>query len=413
MTISFQYVVLVYILGTLIGNAHVHGEPLIEYLIWPRADINQGDVNNVENLLKSLMVEPTRLYASKSTLRPTPAFWLAELDHKTYQEVSRHPKVEEISPNEDPFQLEEKASTKVKLASFDTAMPRLQPLALGSLKDGRKIFHEKAALPELRIISQAPNTPLWENPDYVYSIDESEETFIYIPDFGINRAHWDFSNPAQKIEWLYTPQTISHHHDTPTEMQWPWPGALGSHATCVASKAAGRVAGSARHATLVVVKFWPSTAGAAEIFDTIMQDIVAKRRAHHSVVNFSFGSNGKQKMVERKQASDIMMLVRRGIPVIAGAGNGGPGFVTRFPAKLSDREDNLWGPIVVGAVDWFGEKAEFSKELQYGRMLWAPGEDIKCAAESPDIASYSLENGTSFGKWHHHIVTEVVLNQRW
>ncbi|KAL8938797.1 MAG: hypothetical protein Q9216_003697 [Gyalolechia sp. 2 TL-2023] len=185
----------------------------------------------------------------------------------------------------------------------------------------RRTFREKDALPELRIISSPPNTQIWENADYVYSIDESEETFIYIPDYGLNRAHWDFSNPAQKIEWLYTPQTILHRANTPTEMQWPWPKVLGSHSTCVASKATGRVAGSARHATLVVVKMWPSAAGSAEIFDTIMQDIVAKRRTHHSVVNFSSGSNGKRPEVDRKHASDIMMLVRRGVPVIVAAGN--------------------------------------------------------------------------------------------
>lgn len=76
----------------------------------------------------------------------------------------------------------------------------------------------------------------------------------------------------------------------------------------------------------------------------------------------------------------------------------GPGFVTRLPASIADRKDNLWGPIVVGAVDNDGKKAPSSEELQYGRMLWAPGVDIKCANTSPDISSYITETGTSFGK---------------
>lgn len=170
-------------------------------------------------------------------------------------------------------------------------------------------------------MSSAPNVPIEASPDYVYSIDESEDTFIYIPDYGINRAHWDFSNLGQKrIEWLYTPQTILHKVDTPTELDWPWPAELGSHATCVASKAVGRDSGVARHATFVVVKMWPSIAGHAEIFDAIVRDIVVKRRTHHSVVNFSAGSN-KRGPVERAHVSGIQELIRRGVPVIVAAGN--------------------------------------------------------------------------------------------
>ena len=49
------------------------------------------------------------------------------------------------------------------------------------------------------------------------------------------------------------------------------------------------------------------------------------------------------------------------IPIITTAG----GFVTQLPQKLADRRHDLWGPIVVGAVNNEGEKAPFSPELQY------------------------------------------------
>lgn len=65
---------------------------------------------------------------------------------------------------------------------------------------------------------------------------------------------------------------------------------------------------------------------------------------------------------------------------------------------MADRKDNLWGPIVVGAVDNEGNKAPWSQELEYGRMLWAPGVDIECADSAPSVHDYVITSGTSFGK---------------
>lgn len=191
------------------------------------------------------------------------------------------------------------------------------PLAIGSLNYYREFFCQPHSPDDLRVISQTPDTPLAANPEYVYSIDESEETFIYDIGHGINRAHRDFSDRNRKIEWLYTPQTIRHHHDTPTEM----PSDNNFHSTCTASKAAGMFAGSAKQATLVVVKAYPNFAGYAEVFETVTQDIVAKGRTHHSVVSFTWARDGNQRC-DRKLSSDIMKLVRRGVPVILAAGNG-------------------------------------------------------------------------------------------
>lgn len=77
----------------LLGNAQVHGESLTEYIIWPRANITDKDVTSVERLLRSLTLDPTRLYTSKNPSGPVPSFWLAILDHDSYQRVSRHPNV--------------------------------------------------------------------------------------------------------------------------------------------------------------------------------------------------------------------------------------------------------------------------------------------------------------------------------
>ncbi|KAI4224146.1 MAG: hypothetical protein LQ349_007291 [Xanthoria aureola] len=104
-------------------------------------------------------------------------------------------------------------------------------------------------------------------------------------------------------------------------------------------------------------------------------------------------------------AADIMMIVRRGVPVILAAGNA---FITKLPARLADLKDNLQGPIVVGSVDKDGHKAPSSEELRTGQMLWATGVEITCADTSPDISSYITASGTSFAA---PLVAGVVAEQ--
>ena len=193
-----------------------------------------------------------------------------------------------------------------------------------TIEDQRRavIFDGGAPPDELRVLSQKPGTTLEENPRFWYSIDESEEAFIYEVGYGINMQHTDFRDPYRKVEWLYPPQTKRHHMDTPTELPARWGNS--EHPTCTASKAAGRNSGAARHATLVVVKSMNTAAGKAEVYETIAQDIVSKGRNHRIVVSTSYSDNRVDRPVA-KSNSDIMLLVRRGVPVIVGAGNSGPG----------------------------------------------------------------------------------------
>ena len=93
MAIYVQWVLFVYIVGVSMGIVQVHGDSSKEYIIWPRPIISAQDFESIESLLKSLVVDPTSMYTSRSTLRPDPAFWLADLNNDSYQKVSRHPKV--------------------------------------------------------------------------------------------------------------------------------------------------------------------------------------------------------------------------------------------------------------------------------------------------------------------------------
>lgn len=93
MAIAFQFLIFVYLTVTLIGNARVRGDSMVEYIIWPRANVSGHDVDIIESLLRRLMSDPTRLYASRSPFKPLPTFWLAVLNGDSYQRISRHPSV--------------------------------------------------------------------------------------------------------------------------------------------------------------------------------------------------------------------------------------------------------------------------------------------------------------------------------
>ncbi len=93
MAVAFQYLIFTYLTVILIGNAQVRGELMVEYIIWPRANVTGHDLAIIESLLRRLMSDPTRLYASKSPFEPLPTFWLAVLNDDSYQRISRHPSV--------------------------------------------------------------------------------------------------------------------------------------------------------------------------------------------------------------------------------------------------------------------------------------------------------------------------------
>lgn len=93
MAIYFLFLTFVCLTVILIRNAQVRGESLIEYIIWPRANVTGQDVERIENLLRSLTLDPTRLYVSRNPSEPIPTFWLAVLNDDSYQKISKHPNV--------------------------------------------------------------------------------------------------------------------------------------------------------------------------------------------------------------------------------------------------------------------------------------------------------------------------------
>ena len=93
MALDSFFVIFICLTVILLGHAQVRGESMVEYIIWPRANVTRHEVDIIESLLRRLMSDPTRLYASKSPFKPLPTFWLAVLNDDSYQRISRHPNV--------------------------------------------------------------------------------------------------------------------------------------------------------------------------------------------------------------------------------------------------------------------------------------------------------------------------------
>ena len=256
-----------------------------------------------------------------------------------------------------------------------------------------RIITQKKPPIELRVLSQPPvkDTTLDDYPDYVWPW-LGEETFIYDIGQGINTAHQEFKN--RKIEWLYPRIAAFRGTNTPTEDP-----ELGWHHTCTASKAVGNWAGSSKTSTLVAVKIPDDTEGSlAEVFETILNDITTKNRQHHSVVTFSYNVQVNPTYTcWEKMALDLLKLMDIGVIITTSAGNAGPHEADSFIAMLPDRSDQFKNQlIVVGAVDFDGNKAEWSEELIHSKMLWAPGVDIFCAKGAQATSGYREADGTSY-----------------
>lgn len=152
---------------------------------------------------------------------------------------------------------------------------------------------QTAAPTELRVISQSvggPNIDIKQYQNYVYRADTARMTYVYHAELGIDARHVDCL--GRPIEWLYTGlaefRGLNTRDEAPADPAKP---SIIGHSTCTASKAAGRILGAAKQATLVVVKMPDLTiASLSEVLPLIEQDILAKHRTRRSFVSISWGS---------------------------------------------------------------------------------------------------------------------------
>ena len=192
-----------------------------------------------------------------------------------------------------------------------------------------------------------------------------DETFIYHAELGINTHHEDFQE--RRIEWLFTPRAELLGQDTKnkaSEQQF------GHRTSCTASKAAGRIYGAPKGATLVIVKM-PNFRrdSVKEVQPHILDYIQHKSRNGVSVVSISW--NGRQlvpdaplDIVLSEMYSTLQWFLRYCI-VLCSAGNyanqpdGKGGLRTMIdtaPAARSDKLPSFFFPIAVGNSDAEGAR---------------------------------------------------------
>ena len=239
--------------------------------------------------------------------------------------------------------------------------------------------------------------PISRYPNYVYRTDTTSPSYIYHAELGVHTGHLDFQR--KEIEWVYTERAIALGQQTRIEAP-----AGNGHSTCTASKAAGRIFGASRSATLVVVKMPDySELSIAEIFVTILKHIATNSREAKSVVTVSWGSRhpmsrpfpgGFSIVEEYIQLLTTWQLV----PVVVAAGNAALRysqgysryFIDTSPAVLSERLDRV---LAIGNCDDYGaryEESQVSPRLapQFGSQIYAPGVNVVCPA--------GTHTGTSF-----------------
>lgn len=276
----------------------------------------------------------------------------------------------------------------------------------------------------MRVISQPSDAPdLARFSDYVYyqrSTGDAEPAYIYHAEMGINAEHEDFRGVP--IEWLFTPLQLFREGPQKSEA----PVAAG-HSTCTASKAAGRLYGSGRGATLVVVKMpdW-SAASVEQILGTILMDIEAKSREEQSIITISWGSKSPVALpltenddTRRTVLVDLAILQRKRVFTVCAAGNAAQELdldgkprrvVDTAPAVLFQSAPISGGSgfdeyafLIAGNCDNYGREhptSQIEGLTKYTvRKGWsyAPGVDVQCASSFSTTASVR-DTGTSFCK---------------
>ena len=184
-------------------------------------------------------------------------------------------------------------------------------------------------------------------------------------------------------------------------------GLADSHSTCVASKAAGQRYGSAKKATLVVVKMTGFVRMEIySIFDTVWKDIQQKKRQKKSIVTISWGTKDPTDLKDvpshwQQARMDIERLMKNDVIVVTSAGNDAEKEhdgkkrteVDQAPAIFASDDYPI---IVVGATDNAGNKAAFSQGGNKVAIL-GPGVDIECQDRS--LRQPWITSGTSFCKF--------------
>ena len=260
------------------------------------------------------------------------------------------------------------------------------------------------------MVSQPPDSgPLDRYKNYVYRSDGwQRQIFVYHAELGINWQHMDFHD--RKIEWLYTQRAHYTRQAVKSESTLTEPEYRG-HSTCTASKATGRLYGTAKRATLVVVKMPDyKLASVFEIFTTIADHIRDHGRQYWSIVSVSWGtkqglSSMDQPFVEYLVDTLNELVYDLHAMVVFAAGNEAENLdsigrprrkIDTFPAKYAIDESRHSRTLAASNCDLYGHRWPSSQQASDEiHQLFAPGVDVQCAS-SGSVSRTNKMTGTSF-----------------
>ncbi|KAK1975441.1 peptidase S8/S53 domain-containing protein [Colletotrichum cereale] len=207
---------------------------------------------------------------------------------------------------------------------------------------------------ELKIISQAQGASLDSLVGFGYAPDAGRGVTIYTIDSGANSENSEWTGMRGAHQFVYGPGA----EQTETDFL--------NHGTCVASKAAGPVYGTAKNADLVMVKL-SSKLTLGQFFITLMQvsnDIYAWGLEGRAVINLSLlmtiPRDEEQSDMVNAFKDLVVFLMANDIVIVTESGDdreSGNGDVDKYPALFGPTTDI----VVVGGVYNNGTRASFSQ----------------------------------------------------
>ena len=226
--------------------------------------------------------------------------------------------------------------------------------------------------------------------DKVWRFSKGEAVKIAVVDTGIDSSHPDLQRCLRG--------GINILESSQKQKQWQWmdDNGHGTHiAGTIAASGEKGLTGVAPGAEIYSVKAFDQE-GSAYISDIIRAIEWCVENGMH-IINMSFG------MHDRSDAlfEAVSLAEKRGVLVVASAGNGGARTVLDAPARYSSA-------IAVGAINRQAEIASFSKDAPEVE-IYAPGENILSAWLG---GQYKHLNGSSMATAHVSGVLALMLALR-
>ncbi|GKT44294.1 subtilisin-like protease SBT1.7 [Colletotrichum spaethianum] len=243
---------------------------------------------------------------------------------------------------------------------------------------------QTGAVDELKAISQPPGSSLADLPGFGYASEAGKGVTIYVIDTGANAQNTEWTGMPGTKGFMYAPGATKDESD------------FLNHGSCVASKSAGPMYGTAKDANMIMAKL-PGDLSLSAIFTVLVEisnDVYQKGIDGKAVINMSLGSRIPEKLSSTTTAYKLLLvaLMAEDIVIVTASGNDaqyGIDDVTEYPALFGPTTDI----IVVGAVENDGYRAFFSQGTGDQLTVSAPG-FVDCASGR---ASGSQElYGTSF-----------------